>query len=225
MHSTKGKQAEKTSAAHKIGTIIGAVICIILIPVLVINITLIVKSYTNQDEISDIGGFLPLIVLTDSMYPTIQSGDLVICHKAEPEKIQVGDVIAFFDPAGNENNVVIHRVIEIASEKGELAFRTQGDANNTADELAVPASSLVGIYRTRIAGAGNAAMFLQTSTGLIVCVVIPLLILVGYDIVRRRIYEKRNKSDTEALLKELEDLRMKSGESDSGSKSDSSQGK
>lgn len=223
MRSTTEKKAEKASAAHKIGTIIGAVICVILIPVLVINITLIVKSYISQDEVSDIGGFFPLIVLTDSMYPTVQSGDLVICRKAEPESIQVGDVIAFFDPAGHEDNVVTHRVIEITSEKGELAFRTQGDANNTADELAVPASSLVGVYRTRIAGAGNAAMFLQTSTGLIVCVVIPLFLLAGYDILRRRIYEKRKKSDTEALLKELEDLRMKSEES--GSRPNTPQGK
>lgn len=206
MSDTTDKR-EKTSVRHKIGTIVGAVLCIILIPILIINITLIIKSYTSEDKISDIGGFLPLIVLTDSMYPTIQSGDLVICKTAEAEDIQVGDVIAYFDPAGNGDNVVTHRVIELTTEDGKLAFRTQGDANNTPDKSVVPSDSLVGVYYTRIAGAGNAAMFLQSSTGLIVCVVIPLLILVGYDIIRRRIYDKQRKQDTEAMKKELEELR------------------
>lgn len=203
---------EKFSVTHKIGTIVGTVLCIILIPILVINLTFIIKSYVNKDRISSVGGFLPLIVLTDSMYPTIHSGDLAICRTVKAEDIQVGDVIAYFDPAGNEDNIVTHRVIEITTEDGQLAFRTQGDANNTADELTVSANSLVGIYHMRIAGAGNVAMFLQSSTGLIVCVVIPLLLLVGYDIIRRRIYEKHKKQDTEAMLRELEDLRAQNAE-------------
>jgi len=61
-----------------------------------------------------VAGTLPLIVLTDSMYPVIESGDLIICHTAEPEEIQVGDVIAFFDPAGNGTTIVTHRVLEVA---------------------------------------------------------------------------------------------------------------
>lgn len=222
MSDTTDKR-EKTSVGHKIGTIFGAILCIILIPILVMNITLIIKSYTSEDKISDIGGFLPLIVLTDSMYPTIQSGDLVICKTAEAEDIQVGDVIAYFDPAGNGDNVVTHRVIEVTNENGKLAFRTQGDANNTPDESAVPSDSLVGVYYTRIAGAGNVAMFLQSSTGLIVCVVIPLLLLVGYDIIRRRIYDKQKKQDTEAMKKELEELRAQKNQKDiqSGDKKES----
>lgn len=217
MSSSVTEKKEKSSIPHKIGTIIGTVLCIILIPILIINITFIVKSYVNDDKISNVGGYIPLIVLTDSMYPTIQSGDLVICHTAKAEDIQVGDVIAYFDPAGNKENVVTHRVIEITTEDGKLAFRTQGDANNTADELTVSADSLVGVYHTRIAGAGNVAMFLQSSTGLIVCVVIPLFILIGYDIIRRRIYEKHKKQDTDAMMKELEELRAQRAEKNSKS--------
>jgi hypothetical protein len=42
-------------------------------------------------------------------------------------------------------------------------------------------------------------------------VVIPLVLLVGYDLIRRRIYEKKNKEDTNALLQELEELRAEKG--------------
>ena len=68
--------------------ILGVVLCVILIPVLVINLTLIAKSFLNQDEVPRVGGYFPLIVLTDSMYPEIQSGDLIICHQEEAEELE-----------------------------------------------------------------------------------------------------------------------------------------
>ena len=86
-------------------------------------------------------------------------------------------------------------------------FRTRGDNNNTEDKVLVGADDLVGTYKSRIPGAGNIAMFMQTTTGLIVCVVLPIILLVGYDIIRRRIYEKNKQDDTDALLAELEALR------------------
>jgi signal peptidase len=204
-------QQKTHSVRHQVGNIIGIVVSVILLPVLIINIMLIAKSYLNTDKVPSVGGYLPLIVLTDSMYPNIQSGDLIICQEVDPSSVQVGDVIAFFDPAGNGTSVVSHRVVSISNEDGVLSFHTQGDANNTQDEAAVPAENLVGVYQSRIPGVGNIAMFMQTSTGLIICVVLPLLLLVGYDLLRRRAYERSKKEDTEALLRELEKLRTETG--------------
>lgn len=198
---------EKTSTVNKVLTVIGTVLCIILIPILIVNITLIVKSYTNKDAVPDVGGWFPLIVLTDSMYPEIKSGDLIICHTVDAEEVAVGDVISFFDPAGSGTSIVTHRVVEIVNEGGSLQFRTRGDNNNTDDKVLVGAEDLVGTYRNRIGGAGNVALFMQTTTGLIVCVVLPIILLVGYDIIRRRIYEKNKQDDTDALLAELAALR------------------
>jgi len=192
--------------------VIGTILCVLLVPVLVINITLIVRSFTNPDEVPSVGSYFPLIVLTDSMFPEIESGDLIICHTADPEAIAAGEVIAFFDPAGNGSSIVTHRVVEVTREDGALAFKTKGDANNVEDSALVPAGNLVGVYRGRIAGAGNVAMFMQTTQGLILCVVCPILLLVGYDVIRRRLYEKAHKQDTEALLRELEELRRMKNE-------------
>lgn len=198
---------KKTTSMHKLLTVIGTVLCIILIPILIINCILIVKSFTSE-EVPSVAGTLPLIVLTDSMYPVIQSGDLIICHTAEPEEIETGDVIAFFDPAGNGTTIVSHRVVEVTQQGERIAWRTKGDNNNTEDRLLVTEDKLVAVYEgTRIAGFGNVALFMQTTPGLIVCVVCPILLLVGYDMVRRRMYEKASKQDTDALMKELEELR------------------
>lgn len=198
---------EKSNTRHKVLTVVGVVLCIILIPILVINVTLIIKSYTNADEVPKIGGYCPLIVLTGSMEPEINSGDLIICKQIDSGQVQTGDVIAFFDPEGNGSSVVTHRVIELVNENGSLSYRTKGDANNTEDRDLVPADKLVGLYQFKISGAGNIAMFMQTPAGLIICVVLPLALLIGYDLLRRRRYEKRNKQDTDALLAELNELK------------------
>lgn len=192
---------------QKILTIIGTILCVILAPILVINLTLIVKSYVNTDEVPSLGGIFPMIVLTDSMYPEIKSGDLIICNTLEPEQVQEGDVISFFDPMGSGTSVVTHRVMEIIVEDGGISFRTKGDNNNAEDQVLVPEKNLVGIYRSRIPGLGNVAMFMQTTPGLIVCVVCPVLLMVGYDMLRRKKYEKAKQQDTDALLAELEALR------------------
>lgn len=199
---------DKTSnIKDKILTVIGTIMCVILVPILLINLTLIAKSYLNKDEVPSVGGYLPLIVLTDSMHPEIESGDLIICHTIEGDEVKEKDVIAFFDPAGNGSTIVTHRVIEIIDQDGDLEFRTKGDFNNTEDKMLVPEENLVGIYQTKIPGAGHIAMFMQTTNGLLLCVVLPIVLLIGWDVVRRSRYEKQKQKDTDALMKELEALR------------------
>ena len=148
------------------------------------------------------------------MDPEIESGDLIICHTVDAKDVKVNDIISFFDPAGNGTSIVTHRVVEIVEKDGELFFRTRGDNNNTEDKELVPAENLVGIYQMRIAGLGHVAMFMQSTAGLIVCVVLPIVLLVGYDVIRRRIYEKNKQSDTDVLLAELEALRAEKEEQD-----------
>lgn len=202
------KQTEKKhSAGHSVMTVIGAILCIILAPILILNVSLIIRSFVAPDEVPRIGKWLPLVVMTDSMYPEIHSGDLIICQVEDAEDVQVKDIISFFDPAGNGTSVVTHRVMEIKNEDGQISFITQGDANNIADARPVPADKLVGVYHSRIAGMGHLIMFMQTTQGLLLCVVLPIVLLVGYDMIRRRKFDKTKQQDTDALLKELEELR------------------
>lgn len=202
------KKSSKADIRHKIFTIIGIILCVILIPMLIINCTLIIKSFANEDKVPDFAGVVPLIVLTDSMYPDIKSGDLIFAKTADASDVEVGDVISFTDPAGNGTSIVTHQVIEIYEEEGITYFRTKGINNNTEDRLSVSEDKLIGIYTgVRLAGAGNVALFMQTLPGLIICVVVPILLFVGYDVIRRRMYEKQNESDVDALKAELEALR------------------
>ena len=216
MSTKEEKRKEKQQGEDKIGVVgvIGIILCILLIPILVINVTMIVKGLINPSKVPTVGGYAPLIVLTDSMYPDIKSGDLIIVKSIDAEQVREGDIIAFFDPDGSGLSVLTHRVVEVTEDNGALAFRTKGDANNAEDPTLAPAESLIGIYRTKINGAGDVAMFLQSTPGLVVCVAVPLVLLIAFELIRRRKYEKSKNEDTKALLAELEALRAKQAESE-----------
>lgn len=206
--SAKETTGAGKSTANRIGTVIGVILCVILIPILLINCTLLIKGYTGNGKVPTIGGVFPMIVLTDSMSGTFESGDLIICRTADPETVRVGDVICFYDPMSSGTTTVTHRVAEVTQDAdGAPIWITKGDANNAADTAPVSADKLVGVYQTHIAGLGNVALFMQSTPGLIVCVGIPIVLLVGYDLIRRKMYEKENKQNTDALLAELARLR------------------
>ena len=215
MKKTQTKKGEVASAGHILLTVIGAILCVILVPILIMNCTLIVKSYLHKDQVPTVGGMFPMIILTDSMYPEFSSGDLIFCHTKDVDQIETGDVICFFDPAGSGSTTVTHRVIEVTTdENGALAFQTKGDANNTEDAVLVPAENVLGVYQCHLSNMGNVAIFMQTTQGLVICVVCPILLLVIYDTVRHRVYEKKKQEDTDALLAELEALKAEKDKKD-----------
>ena len=202
----------KSTLGNRILTGVGIALCVILIPMLIINCTLLIKGWTNKDEVPTLLGYAPMIVLTDSMVgnneDNFSGGDLIFVKTVKAEDVKIGDVISFFDPAGNGTSITSHRVVEIINEDGEVSFKTKGDNNNTEDKLPVPAENLAGVYTGfKIVGAGRVAMFMQTPWGLIVCVVVPILLLIGWDAVRRARYNKKHEEDKDALLAELEELR------------------
>jgi len=206
--SREFRNSENENVISRVLSIMGIIFSIILIPIVVINLVMIIQSFSSE-SLPQFGGVLPQVVMTGSMSPEIEAGDLILSKQADPEVIQVGDIITFYDPAGDGKSIETHRVTEITEdEKGVRSFITKGDSNNTDDAAPVPADDLIARYEgTRLPGAGNVILFLQTARGIILCVLLPLLLFIGYDLIRRRLYDKRNKRDTAALMDELERLR------------------
>lgn len=93
----------------------------------------------------------------------IASGDLILIKKVRPENIEIGDVIAFFDPEAGGSAVVTHRVIalEYDEKSGDLvSFRTRGDNNSSQDLTSVPTEKIVGKWTGIIySGLGSIAVY------------------------------------------------------------------
>jgi len=206
--TASGKFVYKATPLEKVLTAIGLVFCLVFGFLLTCNLTIIIKGALHPEEPPSVLGITPMIVLSGSMSGEaedhIEVGDLIFVGPAKPEALAVGDIIAFMDGT----TVITHRIVEVQTENG-LEFITQGDANNTPDMQPVTEANLVGIYRFRIPGVGNFAMFLQTPVGMLVFIGIPLLAFVIYDIIRRQRYvnrEKQRRKEVEADLKRLHAL-------------------
>ena len=206
----------KKQKGNKVLTIIGIVLCVLLLPILIINIILIVQGFdSNKSNLPNIGGYFPLMVQSGSMEPTICEGDLIFVHLIDStDDLKVDDIITYWDnePGGT---LVTHRIAEITKDKdNKLVYRTKGDGNPIEDSRYLYPDKVVGVYVNRFAGLGRVAMFMQTIPGLIVCVVLPLLIFVVYDVIRRRRIAKSTTDETAALMAELEELKKQKAQSE-----------
>ena len=81
-------------------------------------------------------------VLSGSMAPAINVGDLVYVHPVSADNVKEGDVITF--TVDENDTLATHRVVTVFDDNGTKSFQTKGDANNTADGHIVTESSYVG---------------------------------------------------------------------------------
>lgn len=202
--------SEKKKSGKKIANCIFAVVCVVLCvlltPIFVANLILTVKGYLHPDEVPSLFSVSPMYVITNSMSPTIDGGDLIFIKKVGAEDIVVDDVIAFFDPESMEGTMIVHRVKEISFDgEGNISFRTMGDWNNNVyDTFIITGDNLVGRYMFRIRGLGRVAMFMRTPYGLIITISIPLIMLIGYEVVHQLVYYKKEREENTDESKECE---------------------
>jgi len=212
---------EVKSAKRKISTVIAALICVVLIPVLIVNLTIIVKSFADPEQVPGFLGYKPLIVLSGSMEPTIAPGDIVVVKEVSAETLKEGDIIAYL----RGKAVITHRIMEINNADGDRKFYTKGDNNNVDDGIAVAGERLEGKYLFRIPRVGNAAMFMQKPAGIILFIALPLLLFILYDVFRRRYYDRREIAATRQLEEELAAMKQKLAEVEASGTKDSENSK
>lgn len=199
-------KVSKNKVFRKVFDFIGIVICIFLTLIIIVNATMIVKSYLYPDKVPDFMGYKPFIVLSGSMEPTVLTGDIVLIKETAAENIAQNDIIAFRTDANTET-VVTHRVTEVVNENGAISFLTKGDANIGADANEVKAEELEGKYLMRAGGLGHFAIFLQTPVGLLIFVVTPLCLFIIYDMLARSRRNKKKATREAELEAELEALK------------------
>lgn len=78
-------------------------------------------------------GYSTTTMLTGSMAPLINPGDVVVTQAVPLDQIHVGDIITYDIPV-EDHRTVTHRVVEILTDDaGVMAVRTKGDANPGRD--------------------------------------------------------------------------------------------
>lgn len=182
--------------------------CVILIPILVINLWIMFQSKTDSDKVPSVFGYKPFMVLSGSMESDIHKGDLIITKETDPTKLKVNDIIAFKDAAGT---ITTHRIIDIVVNDGENYFITKGDNNSTQDLNLVALEDVEGIYVGRIPGIGSMMDSLSKPTTIMILVFgITIIFGIGFMISTKKQRELERKEFLEyKLMKELEEKKQK----------------
>ena len=180
-------------------------LCVILVPIILINLSIIISTYLHPNEIPGIFGIKPVAVLSGSMEDTFMTGDLILVKNSNTENLKEGDVICYL----LSEQAVTHRITKIQhDENGNKVFVTKGDANNTEDNEVVREGQVQGIWTgIRFAGFGNIVMYLSSTTGMILFVVLPVVLLIFWDMIHRWRIDSKEKARTAALEAELKTLK------------------
>lgn len=156
---------------HTIGRIISTILYIILVPMIVFNFTLIIKSFIKPNETPDFLGYKSFVIVSGSMEPTIMTGDAILVKEVPQSEIKINDIISF----SQGETIVTHRVIGILEENGIKKYKTKGDNNNTEDREKITYKQIEGKYQFKINQFGIIIKILKNKITLIVLILIIIM--------------------------------------------------
>ena len=193
---------EGKSKSGMIANIVGVILCVLLLPIVIVNITFTIRTYLNPYEVATVFGRGMLIVDTGSMRAPradrpeatwdsaweaglfdIHENDLLIMREIDQATIGRGDIIAFYDHRGI---VVTHRVIAFdTDDAGARLYITQGDANNVQDQTPVHENRVAGLIVHNISGGGRVIRFIGQPLVTVAVIAIPLALMFVWDSLRK----------------------------------------
>ena len=193
MPGYEGEMVEVKKGNKVVNTVINVILVVAIILAAICTYVSFVS--TSGNGVPSIFGIRPFSIQTDSMYPVLKPGDLIIDTAVkDASELKTGDIITYWTVINGERVLNTHRITEIYDGGGYLIFATKGDNSSFGDALTVHESEIVGKYWFRIGGVGKAFDYLQTSTGFLLVVVLPVFLFFLYHLVQffRVLFEYQN---------------------------------
>lgn len=132
-------------------------------------------------------------VVSGSMYPKYQIGDVLIAKDIEPDEYEVGDAVSYLGDSGDVNGKVItHEIVQIEIDMdGEYLYRTKGLTNIIEDPI-VAEDQLYGKIVHKVVTLSLIYKIIGTNIGFFICIVLPLMFIIISEIIMALI-EKEDK--------------------------------
>lgn len=160
----------------------GSLLLIILLLCAAVMLYALIRSKISG-EAPELAGRQLYIVLSSSMEPAAGPGSLLVVKPVDPSELKKEDIIVFIDP-DDPLRVISHRIMEVNA----LSFITRGDANYSNDPQPVPAENILGKSEFVIPYVGYILNFAQTTTGMLIMVMIPSLFIIIFESRKLRQY-------------------------------------
>ena len=186
---TKENILKRKSRNEKIKRIIVTVVYIILIPLLCYNISLIIQAVVNPNETPSFFGIKTYVIVSGSMEPELEIGDMIVVKNIDTSELEVGDIISF----RQGQSIVTHRISRIIENDGEIEFVTKGDNNNAEDSGTISEDLVEGKVVSVIPIIGKVSVLLQNKIVIITVILIIYLYFSNTGNIKRRKRERHRK--------------------------------
>ncbi len=152
-------------------------------------------------------GYKFYIVTSDSMSKTdFDAGDLIIVKEVENKaSLKQGDIITYVSQnSSNFGETVTHKIRKYTRDaQGNPGFITYGTTTDKDDETIVTYPFIMGKYQRKIKGLGYFFQFLKTPQGYLVCIFVPFVILIVYQVINCiNLFRKYKNEQFEVLQEE-----------------------
>lgn len=202
--------------------IIGNTLLWLFVILATIMTIMVITAQNNRSGLPSVMGKMPISILSDSMKGTFSEGDMIVSKELTTEEkanLKVGDIITYLtdlDGDGKASEINTHRIVEIKEDNGYVYYVTRGDnaeTNTKNDDSAVRYDSVLGIYSgTRIGGLGKVMTFIQSQTGFLVCIVLPLIAFFLFEMYRFIVVIVAAKGKKQLSEEEEEEIKKKAVE-------------
>jgi signal peptidase len=130
--------------------------------------------------------FNAYVIVSPSMVPSIKINDAIIVKRVDNDDYNVGDIISFSSSSDEYNGLTVtHRIVsKLDSDYGESIYTTKGDNNSVVDPTSVSTDDIYGKVIFKIPKLGYIQNFLSKPINFFLCILVPSLIVLFYDLFR-----------------------------------------
>ena len=219
-----------SAKTQKIMNIISKCIVGLLIAfsIFIMVFTIVSVTTLNKNE-RNLFGFRFYIVLSDSMSLSennkdldvhFNAGDIIISKNVkDPRSLKEGDVISFISQnTESYGDTITHMIHSVEySETGRvLGYKTVGTNTGIVDKVLVEPEFILGTYAGKLPYLGSFFQYTKTVPGYILCILVPFVLLIAYNVVNFARLFKQYKDEQKAVLQReaaaVEDQRRRNEE-------------
>ena len=155
-----------------------------LITILLIGFVIVVCLQRFSNNKMSFFNYRMFTVITGSMKPKYNIGDVLISKNVNSTEIKVGDTISYLGTSGSfKDKVITHQVVGInKDETGKYIFKTKGLANLVEDPN-VYENQVYGVVIYKSFVLSMIYKIVSTNLGFYLCIIIPLLYVIGSEMI------------------------------------------
>lgn len=155
-----------------------------LITIIVIGFVIVVCMQRISNNKLSFFNFRMFTVVTGSMEPKYNVGDVLISKKVKPSEIKIGDAISYEGIRGDvKGKVITHEVIGYSKdENGKYLFKAKGLKNIVQDPI-VSEDQIFGVIVYKIFTLSILAKIIQTNIGFYLLIIIPLMYVIISEVI------------------------------------------